>query len=288
MEKFGEYCENPEAKQTETEQVKQPEQKADFEKVELKLLTQALRKQELGEKESKLVAQFINGTLNTKNEVKFSAARNLWWVKKFGFPYNNRRLREVLLAAIEKYSDDEKTADVLARSVAFFENEKTLNSLIEQNNGKWDDKMRAIVLAITKFRADICEIIEKQSQNNNICQDYWNIITKLAWESGNKSQIENLRKSTLSQVAVSLGLKKIGLNPNQVDCEVDAFQMIDLRAGTDVFQIKTGKTIPEIIIESSNNIAANGVVFQRNGDLAVINLDGEKFTIKSAKIQKKA
>jgi len=68
--------------------------------------------------------------------------------------------------------------------------------------------MRAIVLAITKFRADICEIIEKQSQNNNICQDYWNIITKLAWESGNKSQIENLRKSTLSQVAVSLGLKK--------------------------------------------------------------------------------
>jgi len=29
-----------------------------------------------------------------------------------------------LLAAIEKYSDDEKTADVLARSVAFFENEK--------------------------------------------------------------------------------------------------------------------------------------------------------------------
>jgi len=61
--------------------------------------------------------------------------------------------------------------------------------------------------------------------------------------------------------------------------------MIDLRAGTDVFQIKTGKTIPEIIIESSNNIAANGVVFQRNGDLAVINLDGEKFTIKVQKYE---
>lgn len=286
MKNFGEYYENPEPEEVEqADEVKPPEQKIDFKEAESELFAEALKNHELGEKESKLVAQFISGILNPKEEVKFKAARNLWWAEKFGFPYNNQPLRELLLTAIEKYSYDKKIADVLAKSVDFFENQKTLNSLIKQNKGNWNDEMREIVLKITEFRANICEIFEKKHlQNDEQCQDFWQIISDLAAASGNVNQIENLKKSTLSQVAVFLGLKEIGLTPTQVDAEVDAFQMIDLRTGNDVFQIKTGKKIPRIIIEPSNNIAANGVVFTKNG-VNIINVDGEKFTIKVEKYE---
>jgi ASC-1-like (ASCH) protein len=247
----------------------------DFEKMEQAVLADALQNNEFDAKKSDLVKQFLAGSLKKQKKGEFDLARNEWWRKKFGFSYFNEELRNNLLSAKEKFAENQEAFEVLSKLPAFFETQKQLDKLVDEN-GLWNKKMREMVVDITKFRAQIGKFIEVNSPNEETCRTFWETVQQLAASSGNEEQIQNLRKATLSQVAVTLGFKEIGCNPAEVDPGIDAFKMIDIKVDADkVIQIKTGDKIQFV---KSDRIASTGVGIKEKGKVKVYHVDGNRFT----------
>jgi hypothetical protein len=251
------------------------ESRLSFDKLEIELFAKGLKNNEFGIKDKPLFEHKVNGNLSPKDEIRFNTARNAWWQKKFGFSYFREDLRKNLLATMEKFPGNEKAFEVFGRLTIFFEDTKKLNALIEQNERMWTKEMRDIVVEITKFRAQIGDFIEGNARDEKLCADFWENVEMLARGLESVDQVSSLRKSTLSQVAVTLAFKEIGHKPIDVAPGLDAFKMIDIKVDDNkVVQVKSSN---EIQILKSNEVASVGIGLKETGKTKIFHVDGERF-----------
>ncbi len=216
------------------------------------------------EKERTAMKKYLSGVGLMGEEASiFDKARERWWYEKYGFPYRNSVARNEVIARKyapskeiaeahdlqgqmlesfgrrddnkinelkklyqEKYPDQMEGVTILFELQRFLENQKRLNNKDERAMGH--KERVGLIEEITQFRFLLSDFIAHNSGSKEFLKLFWDVIEGASKETGGLSISHQLRKSTLSQVAIFKIFEALGKKPVLSHPREDAFEAIDL------------------------------------------------------------
>jgi len=166
----------------------------------------------------------------------------------------------------ERFPSQVEGVEALFGAADFFDSQKNLDAIIKQNNG-WTSEAMEIVEEITQYRFLICDLVKNNKGNVEFLAKFWQAIGQIAEKTGSSLPGEQLKESTLSQVAVYHAFEGIGLKPAFSTPKEDAFKAVDLWGRPDeAVQIKTS-ALGTAIFDDYDEVAFPGVEIENNGKI---------------------
>ena len=224
--------------------------------------------------ERALIGRRIAGDpLEPHEQAAADSVRDQWWYRKYGFSYTLKPAREEvlrrkyappeelhrshellsnLLGAIE-HDDERAIARLKERYLAEFPDQLEgvevlfgIREFLEQSIELGRRRGRPDYLAEAKPFQDITEYqflfthyLLSAGEDKAFLQRFWSVADQIADRTGQRAELDKLRRGLLSQVAAFRVLQALGREPHLSHPSEDAFRAVDLWAGDDTaIQVK--------------------------------------------------
>lgn len=198
------------------------------------------------------------------------------------FEKDNLKLPDLKKVYCEKFPSQLEGIEILFQLPIFFENDHKLDLL--RAMGKESDRINGVgknifpkevllyenefgkermdtIKDLSSYRFLMTHFLINNSNNREFLEKFWATFDELGRISNKLADVLRLKHNILSQAAVFLALKELGLNPKLSHPSDDAFRSVDVWVGNKPVQIKGGgKTM---MISDAKEIAIPGITIKQ-------------------------
>ena len=246
---------------------------------------------------------FSGQTLSKQETATLNTCRQDWWLESYGFPYemkkqrrmmirkkympsqerfeakelqeqmfsayksqNEEKIKELRKAYEERYPDQLEGVMALLDFVPFLETEKSLDALRVKGEG-FTKEMASLLENLTQYQFLLTDFITTNSGNKDFLTLFWNTIEQIASDTDNVRAFLKARRGVMGQVAAMKIFEAIGEHPKLSHPKEDAFRAIDGWIDTHrALQVKAyqGAT-PELL--ETDAISFPAVITERNKEV---------------------
>lgn len=243
---------------------------------------------------------------------RFEAARDRWWEEKYGFPFSMKAARgEVLMRKHAPPEELQRSHELLSEFLRAMkcDDEQALSQLKERYLAEFPDQLEGVeaLFGIRDFLEKSVELGKRRGRPNyraearsfqditeyqflfthyllsagddkTFLQRFWIVAEGIADRTGNREELNKLRRGVLSQVAAFRVLQALGREPHLSHPSEDAFRAVDLWAGDDTaIQVKgEARRLDEPAVIEADDVAFPAVETRSADDRAYFNANLHK------------
>lgn len=250
---------------------------------------------------------FSGKTLSKQETAVVNKCRDEWWLESFGFPYEMkkqrrmlmrkkhmptqeqfeaRELQENLLSAYKEknegeikklrsayeqnYPDQLEGVAALLDFIPFMETEKSLDELRKEGKG-FTKEMGLLLEQLTQYQFLLTDFIANNSGDKEFLKLFWDTLGQIATDTDNFRAFLKSRRGVMGQVAAMKIFEAIGEHPKLSHPKEDAFRSIDGWINTSrALQVKAYENTEPALLET-DSISFPGVIVERNKEVAYAN-----------------
>jgi len=213
------------------------------------------------------------GGATPEEQSTYAKARNTWWEKKYGFPYNSAAARHELIMRkyasaserkmahtlqndlldafknkdiakiaelrklyIEKYPDQLEGVESLFGLKQFFEDQSAIDVSVAA--GEELGKRTPLYQNLTEYNFLLTDFIGSNGDDKAFLQKFWGVLEVIAREVEHMHVFQMLQRAIVTQVATGKIFEKLGEKTRLSHPSEDAFKSIDLWTDGGAIQIK--------------------------------------------------
>lgn len=250
---------------------------------------------------------FSGKKLSKQETTLLNQCREEWWLESYGFPYNMKKERRMLmrkkhmpsqeqfeakklqedLLSAYKTKDEEKITTLrktyeqrypdqlegvmaLLDFIPFLETEKSLDALRSVETG-FTEKIGVLLEELTRYQFLLTDFIAANSEDKEFLTLFWDTLEQLAKDTDNFRAFLKNRRGIMGQVAAMKIFEAIGEHPKLSHPKEDAFRAIDGWIDTDrVLQVKAYQNTTPALLET-DSVSFPGIIVERNQEVAYAN-----------------